>query len=247
MITPVGKRSTKSSTEQLFMSLPQEEKEEGEEVLTIVLADDHHIVRQGLKSLLDAEPDFKIVGDTGSGQEAMRMVESLQPNILVLDLVMGDVNGLEVTEQVAQRSPKTSIIILSMYGNEGYVLQALQAGAKAYVLKEAPSDELLHAIHEVSAGHRYLSTPLSERAIEAYVQRSQATAQEPYDTLTSRERQVLQLVFEGNTNTEVADRLYISPRTVEVHRANMMRKLGIENQTQLIYYIMQRGLLLPGI
>lgn len=214
-------------------------------MITFVLADDHHIVRQGLRSLLEGEADFEVVGDVSDGLEAVRMVESLKPDILVLDLMMGGLNGLEVTRQVSKQSPKTAIIILSMYNNEAYVLEALKAGAKGYVLKESTTDELVKAVREAVIGRHYLSASLSERAIENYIEKSKETYIDPYDTLTTREREVLHLAAQSYTNAEIAERLYISRRTVEVHRANVMHKLGLRSQPHLIRYAMKRGILPP--
>jgi two-component system response regulator NreC len=210
---------------------------------TIVLADDHHVVRQGLRSLLEAEPDFSVIGETGDGLEVTQLVERLRPHVLVLDLMMPGLNGLEVTRQVSQRSPQTRVVILSMHANEAYVLEALRAGAAAYILKESTADELVRAVREAVAGRRYLSPPLSERAIETYMQKAESAALDSYETLTAREREVLHLVAEGHTNAEIADRLFISRRTVETHRANLMRKLGLRSQTDLISYALRRGLL----
>lgn len=212
---------------------------------SIVLADDHHVVRQGLKALLEKEPDFEIVGEAGDGLETVQLVEKLLPNILVLDLMMGGINGIEVTRQVIKRAPKTAVVIFSIYGNEAYVLEALRAGAKAYVLKESTLSELVRAIREASTGHRYLGPPLPELAIEAYLQKSEVNVRDPYDTLTTREREVLHLAAEGFTNAEIARRLYISRRTVEIHRANMIRKLGLHTPHQLVQYAVQRGILQP--
>jgi two-component system response regulator NreC len=210
---------------------------------TIVLADDHHVVRQGLRSLLEAEPDFSVVDETGDGLEAAQLVERLQPDVLVLDLMMPSLNGLEVTRQVSQRSPRTQVVILSMHANEAHVLEALRAGAAAYVLKESTSAELVQAVREAVAGRRYLSPPLSERAIEVYMQKAEPAVLDPYETLTAREREVLHLVVEGHTNAEIADRLFISRRTVETHRASFMRKLDLRTQTDLISYALRRGIL----
>jgi DNA-binding NarL/FixJ family response regulator len=211
--------------------------------MTIVLADDHHVVRQGLRSLLEAEPDLSVVGETGDGLEAAQLVERLQPDVLVLDLMMPGLNGLEVTRQVSQRSPQTHVVILSMHANEAHVLEALRAGAAAYVLKESTSGELVRAVREAFAGRRYLSPPLSERAIEAYMQKAESAALDPYEMLTAREREVLHLVVEGHTSAEIAERLFISRRTVETHRANLMRKLHLRTHTDLIRYALQRGIL----
>ena len=210
---------------------------------TIVLAEDHHIVRQGLHILLQAERNFSIIGETGDGLEAVQLVERLQPDVLVLDLMMPSLNGLEVTRQVTKRSPQTRIIILSMHANEAYVREALRNGAAGYVLKESSATDLVQAVREAIAGRRYLSPPLSERAIDAYVQKAEAATLDVYDTLTTREREVLHLVAEGNTIGTIASRLFISPRTVETHRTNLMRKLSLRTSAELVRYALQRGLL----
>ena len=212
-------------------------------MISIVLADDHGIVRQGLWSLLEAEPDFNIIGEAADGLEAAQLAERLQPDVLVTDLMMGSTNGLEVIRQVNRRSPKTNVVIFSMYGNEAYVLEALRSGAKAYVLKESSSEELIAGIRQAAAGQHYLSSPLSERAIEGYVQKTEAATLDPYDTLTTREREVLHLVAQGTTSTDIATQLYLSRRTVETHRANLMRKLGLHSRAELLRYALQRAIL----
>ncbi len=212
-------------------------------VTNIVLADDHQVVRHGLRVLLESEPNFRIVGEASDGLEAIELVERQQPDILVLDLMMPGLNGLEVARQSSHRSPRTNVVILSMYNNEAYVLEALRAGAKAYVLKASTSDELVRAIREVVAGRRYLSPPLSERAIQAYSQKAESAAVDAYETLTTREREIMQLAAEGCTNADIASRLSISPRTAETHRANLMRKLGLHTHTDLIRYALRRGIL----
>lgn len=212
-------------------------------MVDIVLADDHHIVRQGLRHLLEAEADFHIVGEAADGLEAVEMVEQLQPDILVLDLMMPGLGGLDVTRQVKQRVPDTNVIILSMYSTEAYVLEALKNGAFGYVLKKSTGDDLVRAVREVTAGRRYLSPPLSELAIEAYIQKANQPEQDSYELLTDREREVFHLVAEGHTSAEIADRLSISSRTVEMHRSNLMRKLDLDNQTELVRYAIRRGIL----
>jgi two-component system response regulator NreC len=212
---------------------------------TLVLAEDHHIVRQGIRSLLEAEGDFKVIGEVADGLDAVRMVGRLHPDVLVLDLMLESLNGLEVARQVATQSPKTAIIILSMYNNEAYVLEALRAGAKGYVLKDATAAELVKAVREAVIGRHYLSTSLSERIIENYIEKSKETYLDPYETLTTREREVLHLAAQSRTNAEIAKRLFISRRTVEVHRASVMHKLGLRSQAQLIRYAIKRGILPP--
>ena len=214
-------------------------------MIKIILADDHQVVRKGLKALLSAEPDLEVIGEAGDGLETVKLVEQLIPDILVLDLMMAGINGLEVTRQLNKKHPGIGIVILSMHSNEAYVLEALRSGARAYILKESPPEELIRAIKDVYSGRRYLSAPLSERAIEAYTQRTEVNPIDPYDQLTTREREILQLAAQGISNTEISTRLFISPRTVETHRTNLMRKLNIHNHTQLIQFAVQHGII-PG-
>jgi DNA-binding NarL/FixJ family response regulator len=210
---------------------------------SIVLAEDHQVVRQGLRALLEAQSDFRLIGEAGDGLQTLQLVEHLHPDVLIVDLMMPGLNGLEVTRQVSQRSPGTRVVILSMHSNEAYVLEALRNGAAGYVLKDSSAADLVQAVREVVTGRRYLSSPLSERAIEAYLQKATSANMDAYETLTTREREVLQLAAEGYSNTDIAERLSISPRTAETHRANMMHKLGLRTQTDLIRYALRRGIL----
>ena len=210
---------------------------------TIVLADDHNVVRQGLRTLLEGEPGFDIIGEASDGHGAVDLVSSLRPEVLVIDLMMPNLNGLEVVRQVGKKFPMTRSIILSMHSNESYVLQALKYGAAGYVLKESIADELVRAINEVSSGRRYLSPPLSDQAIEAYTQKTEGNDTDRYESLTTREREVLQLAVEGYSNKEIGEKLSISPRTVETHRANFMQKLGLKTQTDLIRFALKQGII----
>lgn len=209
----------------------------------ILLADDHHIVRQGLRALLQSEPHFQLAGEAGDGLEAVRLAEKLKPDVLITDMMMPGLNGLEVTRQVTKSLTRTKVIILSMYTNDAYVFEALKNGASGYVLKDSQASDLIQAVREVVAGRRYLSPPLSERALELYMHRVEAVPDDPYELLTDRERAVLQLVAEGGTSAEIATRLFISPRTAEGHRANLMRKLGLQNHTDLVRFALKRGIL----
>lgn len=210
---------------------------------TIVLADDHHVVRQGLRALLEAEPNLSVVGEAAEGLAVIAMVERLKPNVLIVDVMMPGLTGLEVTRQIRQKSPQTRVLVLSMYANEAYVLEALRLGAAGYVLKGANAADLIQAVREVAAGRRYLSPPLTDHAIEAYVQKAHGAPLDRYETLTTREREVLHLATEGFSHAEIAARLGISPRTAETHRANLMRKLRLKTQTDLIRYALRRGIL----
>jgi len=211
--------------------------------ITVVLADDHHIVRKGLRTLLEAEGEFAVIGEEADGLNVVALVERLRPDVLLLDVQMPGLNGLEITRQIVQRALKTRVIILSMHANETYVREALRYGAHGYVLKDASPSEMVEAVREVSAGRRYLSRALSERAIDAYAEKAQAAPADAYDMLTTREREVLHLAAESSSTSEIAARLGISPRTVETHRENLMRKLGLQSQTDLIRYALRRGIL----
>lgn len=207
----------------------------------LLLADDHRMFRQGLRAILETESGLEVIAEAETGLEASRLTERLQPDVLILDLMMPALNGLEVARQVTRRSKRTHVVVLSMHANLGYVVEALRAGAGAYVLKDASADDLLQAIRAVMSGKRYFSAPISEAALEDYQRNAEGSPLDPYDTLTAREREVLHLTAEGNSGNEIADRLFISPRTVESHQANLKRKLGVRNQKELIRFALQHS------
>ena len=210
--------------------------------VTLILADDHPIVRQGLRHLLEGEPGFLILGEAGDGVEALQMVERLKPNILVVDMMMPGLNGLEVLRQIRKISPSTRAIVLSMQSADAYVVEALKNGAAGYVLKETGPGELVKAVHEVTLGNQFLSAKLSER-FQNSGREIQDTPADAYETLTAREREIFQMTAEGMTSQEIGEKLKISPRTVEIHRSNLTAKLGIKNQTDLIRFAIKRGIL----
>jgi DNA-binding NarL/FixJ family response regulator len=213
--------------------------------ISVVVADDHPVVRQGLRGVLEAEPDFVLVGEAGDGLETVRLVERLRPDVLILDLILPGLSGLDVLPVVRQRSSRTQVVVFSVSANEDFVLQALRHGAVGYVHKGCDPAHLVEAVRRAAAGRRYLSPPLSERALAAYQEKAELGPPDPHDLLTPRERQALQLAAEGHSCAEIAARLSISPRTAEMHRANALRKLGLKTQTDLIRYAIRRGMLPP--
>jgi len=196
-----------------------------------------------MQTLLEAEPDFSVIGEAGDGLESVRFVEKLQPDVLILDLMMPGLSGLEALRIIRQRSPRTRVVVLSMHDNNAFVAEALKNGATGYVLKGSDEENLVRAVREAAAGRRFLSPPVTERAIDAYIEQARAAQLDPHETLTAREREVLQLAAEGKTGAEIAARLHISQRTVENHRASLMRKLGLKNQSELVRYAVRRGLI----
>jgi two-component system, NarL family, response regulator NreC len=217
------------------------------QTIRIVLAEDHEVVRKGLVALLEKVPDYEIVGEAADGLEALALVEKVVPNVLITDLMIPALPGLEVVRRVAHRFPKVSVVVLSMHTSEAHVLEALHSGARAYVPKGASAGELVKAIAEAAAGRRYLSPPLSHDAVEAYLRGSAPLPPDTYSRLTNREREVLQLVAEGLTSNAVAQRLGISVRTVETHRANLAATLGLHGHTELVRYAIEHcGMSIEG-
>jgi two-component system response regulator NreC len=213
--------------------------------VSFFLAEDHQIVRQGLRALLEAE-GFHFAGDAKDGLETLRLVPRLNPEVLLLDLMMPDVNGLEVARQLRKAAPRTAIIILSMNTDPAYVAAAMQAGAAAYVFKEANSAELVQTIRKVLTRQYGFLHPLTPEVLQDYLRKAQASPLDPFETLTPRERLVLELTAEGLSSIEVGQRLHISPRTVESHRANLLRKLSVRNLKELIRLALQHGILPQG-
>lgn len=210
--------------------------------VTILLVDDHPMIRQGLHNLLSGVSDFQIIGEASDGIEAIHKIGLTKPDVLVLDLMMTNLNGLEVLLQVKKLSPATHTIVFSMQSADAYIVEALRAGAAGYVLKDTGPAEIVAAIHSVLQGNRYLSERLSER-LEAAELRVEDAPLDLYQTLTTREREILQMVAEGRSSIEIGDKLVISPRTVEIHRSKLMKKLGLRNQAELIRYTIKRGIL----
>ena len=211
---------------------------------TVIIADDHEIVRRGLRGILETEGACRVLAEASDGLTAAQLVEKHKPNVLVLDLNMPRLHGIEVLRQARQTSPNTRVIVLSMHNDEPYVIESLRAGAMAYILKGSESQEILQALKEVLANRRFLSATLSEWAINALVAKP-ADESDPLHSLTQRERMVVQLAAEGHSNAEIAEKLFISPRTAETHRTNLLRKLGLQSQTDLVRFSIRKGLIQP--
>jgi DNA-binding NarL/FixJ family response regulator len=211
--------------------------------LKIVLAEDHTILREGLRALLSADPNFEIVGEACDGRDAVRCVEKLVPDLLLMDLSMPRMSGMEAIREIKKRYPEIKIIALTVHKTEEYLLTTLKAGADGYVLKDATHDELVMAIKNVMRGKSYLSPGVSEKVIEGYLEgKENSRSVSSWETLSQREREVLKLIAEGYKNKDIAGDLCISLKTVEKHRANLMKKLDLHNAAALTVYAVERGL-----
>ena len=206
---------------------------------TVVLADDHTVVRDGLRVLLEAQSDISVVGDAGNGREAVRLALQLHPDVVVMDIAMPELNGIEATQQIHDASPSTQVLILSMHSTTEHIFRALQAGARGYLLKDSAGTEVVDAVRAVHAGRRYLSQKIASTVLDDYIsERSRAS---PLDSLSPRERQILQLVAEGKSSAEAAAMLFLSPKTVDTYRSRMMQKLGIGDLPSLVKFAIQHG------
>jgi DNA-binding NarL/FixJ family response regulator len=209
----------------------------------IVIAEDHTILREGLRALLSSNPDFEIVGEAEDGREAIRCVEKLKPNLILTDLSMPRMNGMDAIREIRRRAPETKILVLTVHKTEEYILATLQAGADGYLLKDSTHVELLAAVRHVLSGKHYISPGISDKVLDGYLEgRKTLKTRTSWETLTQREREILKLIAEGNKNKEIADDLCISVKTVEKHRANLMEKLDLHNVQALTTYAIDRGL-----
>jgi len=212
--------------------------------LRIVLADDHTVVRSGLRALLERQRNFEIVGEAENGRDVVTLSTSLRPDIVIMDVGMPLLNGIEATAALLKESPSTGVVILSMYSDESYVMRSLKAGARGYLLKDSAAPDLLSAIEAVSSGRSFFSPSIRQLLAEEYIRvLRQKGAVDSYELLTAREREILQLLAEGKTNKEVAVTLFISPYTVETHRGNILEKLGLHSVAELILYAVRKGII----
>jgi two-component system, NarL family, response regulator NreC len=210
----------------------------------ILLADDHKLMRSGLKALIEQQPELMVVGEADDGRQAVALAASLKPDLLVMDIGMPNLNGIEAAHQITQANPATAIVILSMHSDESYVLRALKAGAKGYLLKDSAESDLIRAVHAVAGGKSFFSPAVSKVLLDDYVRKLQRSgAEDAYDLLTPREREILQLIAEGNSNKDVANLLNLSVYTVETHRSNIMEKLNLRGIPELILYAVRKGII----
>jgi two-component system response regulator NreC len=215
-----------------------------ETMIRILLADDHTVMRNGLRLLLERQPNLQVVGEAADGKEAVEMAAAERPDVVVMDIAMPHLNGVEAARQIAARSPQTAIAILSMHSDESYVIRSLKAGARAYLLKDSAEADLIAAIHAIMDGKSFFSPAVRKILKEDYIhQLAEMGAEDTYELLTNREREVLQLVAEGKSNKEVANLLNLSLYTVETHRTHILQKLNLHSVPELILYAVRKGII----
>lgn len=211
--------------------------------IKVFIADDHAMMREGLRLIIEAERDISVIGEAADGRQAVRLIQRLAPDVVIMDIAMPILNGIEATAQILNSKTFTQIIILSMHATKEHIFRALEAGAKGYLLKESAGKELVKAIRAVYAGNRFLSDRISQTVIEDYIHQRIADSEEsPIKRLSPREREVLQLVVEGKTSAEIASNLFLSPKTVETYRSRLMHKLGIKDLPGLVKFAIQHGM-----
>jgi len=212
--------------------------------LRVFLADDHAVVRDGLRYMLEAQEEVEVVGDAVNGLEAVREVERLRPDVVVMDIAMPVLNGTEATQRIREDIPSIQVVILSMYSTSEHIFQAFQAGALGYVLKESAIMEVLEAVETVANGRHYLSQKISGTVVEDYLRCRKDTAQQsPLEILSAREREIMKLVVEGRSSSQIAETLCLSPKSVETYRSRLMQKLGLDNVSGLVRFAMQHGII----
>jgi two-component system response regulator NreC len=212
--------------------------------LRILLADDHTVVRQGLRKVLEEQQDWEVVAEAADGREAVHLSEAFKPDVAILDIAMPLLNGIEATRQIARSVPSTRIIVLSMHADEAYVGQVLQAGAVGYLLKDSADVDLIQAVSEVADGKSFFSPMIARKMLDEFVRQGKdKPISDPYESLSQREREIVQLIAEAKTNKEIAHLLKISPTTVETHRSHIMEKLGLHSAAEIVLFAVRRGVI----
>jgi len=225
------------------LKFPSKKARMTDRTINIFLADDHTIVRQGLAKLIEAEPNFKVIGEAQNGRQAVSQVERLNPDIVIMDIAMPLLNGIEATRQIKKLCPQTKVIILSMHSHDRYISELISIGASGYLLKDSTGAEIIKAISAAMKGDVYLSPSISRRVVEDYLTLKKTSSREDlYTKLSNREREVFQMIAEGHSTKEISDILCVSPSTVKTHRANIMEKLQIDNISQLIQFAIRLGI-----
>ena len=210
----------------------------------VLLADDHQLMRSGIRLMLEREADLSVVGEASDGREAVALVKSLKPDVVVMDIGMSILNGIEAAQQITGENPEIAVVMLSMHSDESYVLRALKAGARGYLLKDSAEADLIKAVHVVAGGKSFFSPAVSKVLLDDYVRKLRRSGTEDaYDLLTAREREVLQLIAEGKSNKDIANLLNLSVYTVESHRSNLMEKLNVRGLPELILYAVRKGII----
>jgi two-component system response regulator NreC len=211
--------------------------------MMVLVVDDHEVVRQGIKMVLETDPELEVVGEAASGEDAIDRVRELRPNVVVMDIGMPGLSGFEATRRIRQSNPEVQVLALTVHDSEAYVFQMLQAGATGYIVKRAPAVEVIQAVKRAYRGEAVLHPSVAKLLIRDYLSRVEKGEEASYDTLSDREREILKLIAEGKTNREMADLLYLSVKTVQAHRANLMRKLGMHDRTELVKYAIRKGII----
>ena len=212
--------------------------------IRILLADDHTVMRSGLKLLLEREADFLVVGEAADGRAAIQLVEAISPDVVVMDVAMPVLNGIEAAARITASRPRTAVVVLSMHSDESYVLRALKSGVKGYLLKDSAESDLIAAVRHVMTGKPFFSPAISNMLVQDYIREiRQRGVEDSYELLTTRERELLQLMAEGRTAKEIAADLNLSAHTIDTHRANIMRKLNVNSIAELILYAMRKGII----
>jgi DNA-binding NarL/FixJ family response regulator len=211
--------------------------------MKVLVVDDHEIVRQGIKMVLETDPELEVVGEAASGDEAIEKVRDLGPNVVVMDIGMPGLSGFEATRRIRDSHPDVQVLALTVHDSEAYVFQMLQAGATGYVVKRAPAAEVIQAVKRAFLGEAVLHPSVAKLLIKDYLTRVERGEESSYDTLSDREREILKLIAEGRTNKEIAEMLFLSIKTIQAHRANLMRKLGMHDRTELVKYAIRKGII----